>query len=81
MYLEIITPDKKIFSGEISTVQVPGSKGSFSVLEYHAPIISTLENGRIKVVERGAETFYQISGGIIEVKDNKVYILAESVET
>lgn len=81
MHLEIITPDKKVFSGEISAVQVPGSKGSFSVLEYHAPIISTLEEGRIKVVERGAETFYQISGGIIEVKDNKVYILAESVET
>lgn len=81
MHLEIITPDKKVFSGEISAVQVPGSKGSFSVLEYHAPIISTLEEGRIKVVERGAETFYQISGGIIEVKNNNVYILAESVET
>jgi len=81
MHLEIITPDKMIFSGEINAVQVPGSKGSFAILEYHAPIISTLEKGRIKVVERGTETFYQISGGIIEVKDNKVYILAESVET
>ena len=80
MYLEIITPDKKIFSGKINSVQVPGTKGSFAVLEYHAPIISTLEKGKIKVVERGAESFYKISGGTIEVKDNEVIILAESVE-
>ncbi len=80
MYLEIITPDRKVFSGRISSVQVPGSKGSFAVLEYHAPIISTLEKGRVKVVERGAELYFKISGGIIEVKDNNVIILAESVE-
>lgn len=79
MYLEIITPDEKIFSGLISLVKVPGSKGSFAVLEYHAPIISTLSKGTIKVVERGAESFYKISGGVIEVKDNEVIILAESV--
>ncbi|MFC2103840.1 ATP synthase F1 subunit epsilon [Bacteroidota bacterium] len=80
MYLEIITPDKKVFSGNINAVQVPGSKGSFAVLEYHAPIISTLEKGKVKVVEGSAETFFKISGGIIEVKDNNVIILAESVE-
>ena len=80
MYLEIITPDKKVFSGKINAVQVPGSKGSFSILEYHAPIISTLEKGRVKVVEGAAESFYNISGGIIEVKDNNVIILAESAE-
>ncbi|MBI9054784.1 MAG: ATP synthase F1 subunit epsilon [Bacteroidales bacterium] len=79
MYLEIITPDKKVFSGTINLVQVPGSKGLFEVLEYHAPIISTLEKGRVKVVERGSETFFEISGGVIEVKDNKVIILAESI--
>ncbi|PLX15469.1 MAG: ATP synthase F1 subunit epsilon [Marinilabiliales bacterium] len=80
MYLEIITPDKKVFSGNINSVRVPGSMGSFAVLEHHAPIISTLEKGNIRVVERGAESFYKISGGIIEVKDNHVIILAESVE-
>lgn len=79
MYLEIITPDKKVFSGEIDSVQVPGSKGSFAVLKYHAPIISTLERGKVKVVERGAESFFEVSGGTIEVKDNIVIILAESV--
>lgn len=80
MYLEIITPDNKIFSGKVNAVQVPGSKGSFEVLEYHAPIISTLEKGKIKVIEGGTESFYDISGGVIEVKDNNVIILAESVE-
>jgi F-type H+-transporting ATPase subunit epsilon len=80
MYLEIITPDKKVFSGKIDSVQVPGSKGSFAVLEYHAPIISTLEKGRVKVEGRGTETFFEISGGTIEVKDNNVIILAESVK-
>ncbi len=79
MYLEIVTPDKKVFSGKVNSVQVPGSKGSFAVLEFHAPIISTLEKGRIKITEGSAETFFKISGGVIEVKDNNVIILAESV--
>lgn len=80
MYLEIVTPDKKVFSGEIDSVQVPGSKGSFAVLKHHAPIISTLEKGKVKIKERGTDSFFEISGGIIEVKDNKVIILAESVK-
>lgn len=80
MYLEIITPDKKVFSGKVNAVQVPGSKGSFAVLEYHAPIISTLEIGNVKVVENGHELLFEISGGMIEVKDNNVIILAESVK-
>ena len=81
MYLEIITPDKKIFSGKVNYVQVPGDKGSFAVLEFHAPIISTLENGKIRIKEGSTESFFKISGGIIEVKDNNVIILAESVLT
>ena len=80
MFLEIITPDKKVFSGPVNSVKVPGTKGSFQVLEYHAPIISTLEKGQVKVIERGVELFFEISGGIIEVNDNSVIILAESVK-
>jgi F-type H+-transporting ATPase subunit epsilon len=79
MYLEIITPDKKVFAGKVNVVQVPGSKGLFEVLEYHAPIISTLERGRVKIVEGNTESFFQIQGGVIEVKDNHVIILAESI--
>jgi len=48
-------------------------------LEYHAPIISTLEKGRVKIVEGNTESFFQIQGGVIEVKDNHVIILAESI--
>ncbi|MGE0089748.1 MAG: ATP synthase F1 subunit epsilon [Bacteroidales bacterium] len=79
MYLEIITPDKKVFAGKVNVVQVPGSKGLFEVLEYHAPIISTLEKGRVKIVEGNTESFFQIQGGVIEVKDNHVIILAETI--
>lgn len=79
MHLEIITPDKKIFEGEISLIQVPGSKGSFEVLNSHAPIISTLDPGKIKVRDMdGKDTFYDVNGGVIEVKNNKIIVLAES---
>jgi F-type H+-transporting ATPase subunit epsilon len=80
MYLEIVTPDKKVFSGNVKLVQVPGTKGSFEILEYHAPIISTLEKGRVKINDGGSDTYFKIGGGLIEVKDNVIIILAESVD-
>jgi F-type H+-transporting ATPase subunit epsilon len=80
MKIEIITPDKKIFEGEIVSVRVPGKKGSFQVLKDHAPIISTLENGSVRMVDQGNnEIIFEISGGVIEVKANKIIILADSV--
>jgi F-type H+-transporting ATPase subunit epsilon len=79
MYLEIITPDKKIFEGEINLVQLPGSKGSFTMLKNHAPIISTLEKGTIKVQDvSGKEYLFNITGGVIENASNKVIVLVES---
>ena len=81
MKLEIITPEKRLFEGEVKLVQVPGKKGSFEVLKNHAPIISTLENGPVIMVDQeGAETRYEINGGVIEVKTNKIILLAESVK-
>lgn len=80
MQLEIITPDKQLFSGEIELIQVPGSKGSFAVLKNHAPIISTLEKGKIKIITSDKnESFFEIKGGLIEVKNNKIIVLAETV--
>lgn len=80
MFLEIITPEKKLYSGEINLVQVPGSKGQFAILENHCSIISTLEKGKIKVVKpEGEKLYYDINSGVIEVKQNKVVILAEEV--
>jgi F-type H+-transporting ATPase subunit epsilon len=80
MLLEIITPDKSIYSGEIKLVQLPGSMGSFEILKNHAPIISTLDKGKIKVIEESGKTLYfDIEGGVIENKDNKIIILVESI--
>ncbi|MDO9579985.1 MAG: ATP synthase F1 subunit epsilon [Bacteroidales bacterium] len=80
MKIEIITPDKKVFDGEIKSVRVPGKKGSFQVLKDHAPIISTLDNGLVVVVDQeGKEIIFEINGGIIEVKANKIILLADSV--
>jgi len=79
MFLEIITPDKNIFEGEVKLVQVPGSKGTFEILKNHAPIISTLEKGKIKVIDiRDKEQFFEIAGGVIENKANKIILLVES---
>lgn len=81
MYLEIITPEKKLFAGDIELVQLPGSGGSFEVLMNHAPTISTLKDGKIKVKEtNGAVSIFEIKGGIVEVKNNKIVILVDSVE-
>jgi F-type H+-transporting ATPase subunit epsilon len=80
MHIEIITPDKKVYSGDITLVQVPGSKGSFEVLHNHAPIISTLDKGRVKINTSDKQTkYFQIDGGLIEVKDNEIILLAESL--
>ncbi len=80
MKLEIITPEKKIYDGDIKSVRVPGRNGSFQVLKDHAPIISTLEAGPVYIVdENGKETGYEINGGVIEVRTNKIILLAESI--
>jgi F-type H+-transporting ATPase subunit epsilon len=81
MKIEIITPDKKVFEGEIKSVRVPGKKGSFQVLKDHAPIVSTLENGPVIMVDLdGNESIYEINGGVIEVKANRIILLADSVK-
>ncbi len=78
MKLEIITPDKKVFSGEVMLVRVPGSKGPFEILNNHAPILSSLDPGTVRVIEtNGTERFFKIGGGMVENKANKIIILAE----
>lgn len=79
MYLEIITPEKKVYAGEVTSVKVPGSSGQFQILKNHAPIISTLSNGKV-TVKTGTETLsFDVKGGLVEVLKNKVTVLAESV--
>ena len=80
MKIEIITPDSRVFDGEIKSVRVPGKKGSFQVLKDHAPIISTLDSGDVILLDyEGNETKYKISGGVIEVKANNIILLADSL--
>jgi len=79
--LEIITPSKVIFSGEVKSVTIPGTNGSFQVLYNHAPLISTFEIGRIKVVDNDSkEINFATAGGTVEVVENKILVLAESAE-
>ena len=79
MHLEIITPDKKVFSGEVSSVSVPGTTGRFEMLNNHAPIISTLLNGKVKVKDKEGVKTFDVKGGVVENRNNKIIILAESV--
>ncbi|MCB0735576.1 MAG: F0F1 ATP synthase subunit epsilon [Flavobacteriales bacterium] len=76
MYLELITPDTTLFEGEVISVKFPGTGGKFETLNNHAPIISSLEEGVLSVkTERGVEDF-NINGGIVEVLNNKIIVLA-----
>ena len=88
MTLEILTPEKKLYSGDVYGVQMPGISGSFEVLEKHAPLVSALRAGRVKVLKDKSAasesssasphvTFFEIQGGFVEVLNNKVTILAE----
>lgn len=79
MHLEIITPDEKVYSGEIKSANFPGGNGSFEVLTNHAPLISTLDKGDIKVVSDNGPLSFTVDGGIVEVLNNKIIVLAESV--
>ncbi|OKL39369.1 ATP synthase F1 subunit epsilon [Pontibacter flavimaris] len=79
MYLEIITPDKKVYAGEVEAAQFPGANGSFEVLDMHAPLISTLEKGSIRITTSKGQEFFTVDGGVVEVLNNKIIVLAESV--
>ncbi len=77
---QILTPNGSLFDGEVSGVKLPGSQGSFEVKYNHAPIVSTLEKGNVLVRKADGDTTYAISGGFVEVNNNKLTLLAESVE-
>jgi F-type H+-transporting ATPase subunit epsilon len=79
MNLEILTPEKKLYSGNVYGVQLPGISGLFEVLEKHAPLVSALKAGRLKVLkDRSNHTsFFDIQGGFVEVINNNVTVLVE----
>jgi len=80
MNLEIVTPDKKVYEGEITSIALPGIDGSFQILNNHAPIVSALGTGKMTVIDTESQTQeYNISGGVVEMNNNKVIVLAESI--
>lgn len=91
MYLEIVSPEATLFAGEVTSVTVPGINGEFQMLKDHAPIVSLLKNGNVKIegdisiaedheskfTKEEGKTVLSISSGTIEMKDNKVIVLAD----
>lgn len=84
MFLEIITPDETVFEGEVDSAVFPGSEGSFQILNDHAPMVSSLGKGDLKyerkVDNKKEETHLGLLGGVVEVLNNKILVLAEGVE-
>ena len=93
MYLEIVTPEAVLFSSDITSVSVPGMDGEFQLLDHHAPIVSTLKDGEIRIESKNAslddankdkftqikdgKLSYMINSGTLELNNNKVIILAD----
>ncbi len=91
MHLEIVSPEAKLFSGEVESLTVPGASGSFQVLNNHAPIVSTLTKGQVRIqgnlkldetnqalfTQEAANTFFDIQSGALEMRDNKVILLTD----
>ncbi len=81
MHLTILTPEKEIFSGTVASVKVPGITGQFEVLDNHAPIVSALSAGEIRLLNEDKSTvLYKISKGFIEVLNNKVALLVQGLK-
>ena len=77
MNLEILTPEKAVYKGVVELVQLPGTSGSFEILNNHTPIISSLEKGRIKIIDGNKlDLFCEVAGGVIECKGNTIVVLA-----
>lgn len=80
MYLEIITAEKKVFEGDVSSATFPGSDGSFQVLNNHAPLVSLLAAGVVEYKTNDQRQRVQITGGVVEVLKNKVIVLADGIK-
>jgi F-type H+-transporting ATPase subunit epsilon len=79
MQVELITPDKKAFSGEAFSVILPGMDGYFEILENHAPLVGALKEGKVRIRTSAEELQFGISSGVVEVNHNKVSLLADSL--
>ncbi|WP_300597491.1 ATP synthase F1 subunit epsilon [Niabella sp.] len=83
MQLEILTPEKKVYSGDVYGVQMPGISGSFEILDKHAPMIAALQEGKLKILKdrNNSSSYFQIQSGFVEVLNNKVTVLIEGARS
>ena len=78
MIVDVITPDKTLFTGNASLVRIPGIDGSFEVLDHHAPLVSIIVKGTVTIIDDKKQNHdIEVNGGVIEVNNNTVKILAE----
>ena len=78
MQLEIITAESQLYSGKVTSVKLPGMDGEFEILNNHAPVISTLDKGIIRVIDNNNKTEnFEVNGGVIEMQNNKIIVLAD----
>ena len=77
MKVKITKPDSTLFDGEASLVQLPGTGGKFEILENHAPIISSLAKGTVRLVADGGEQTFDIRGGVVKGQQNNLLILVQ----
>jgi F-type H+-transporting ATPase subunit epsilon len=79
MHLEILTPEKKVFEGDVTIVTFPGTDGSFQVMNDHAPLVSLLKDGTVVYKSKEGTEEVKITGGVVEVLKNKVIVLADGI--
>lgn len=78
MILKVISPEKLIYEGEVVLVQLPGSMGSFEILNNHAPIIARIDKGKLKIIDESRNKFYlEVNSGVVEVKNNHIVVLTD----
>jgi F-type H+-transporting ATPase subunit epsilon len=80
LLLEIVTPERLAYSGEVDSVQLPGSEGELGVLPHHAPLVSTLGVGELRIRKGGSEESFAIIGGFLQVRPDKVVVMAETAD-
>ena len=80
LQLEIVTPEKLAYQGEVDSVQLPGSEGELGVLPHHAPLVSTLGAGELRLRKGGEDEFFAIVGGFLQVLPDKVVVMAETAD-
>lgn len=82
MQLEILTPERKIFTGKVLGIQLPGIEGSFEILERHAPMVTALGKGKMKIIKSKSDNeIYNIDGGFVETLQNRTVVLIEGAES